>query len=117
MSTYCQHGVQTNCHSHSHTLSVSHFSFSLAYAHSVSLIYISLSHTHSLSHICFSPTHTRPLYRSLSLSLLFSLLIGDNEMNARAYCSLFGFKGADQQKKVGALSGKITLKSYLSFLR
>jgi hypothetical protein len=39
---------------------------------------------------------------------------GNNEMNARAYCSLFGFRGADQQKKVGALSGaNATL--YLSF--
>lgn len=26
-------------------------------------------------------------------------------MNARAYCSWFGFKGGDQQKKVGNLSG------------
>jgi sulfate-transporting ATPase len=27
------------------------------------------------------------------------------EMNARAYCAQFGFSGADQQKKVGVLSG------------
>ena len=33
------------------------------------------------------------------------LELGDREMNARAYCSLFNFKGADQQKKVGVLSG------------
>ena len=26
-------------------------------------------------------------------------------MNARAYVSLFGFRGSDQQKRVGALSG------------
>ena len=31
--------------------------------------------------------------------------LGDAEMNSRAYCSAFNFKGADQQKKVGLLSG------------
>ncbi|NND32962.1 MAG: energy-dependent translational throttle protein EttA [Saprospiraceae bacterium] len=31
--------------------------------------------------------------------------IGDNEINARAYLSRFNFAGADQQKKVGVLSG------------
>ena len=30
---------------------------------------------------------------------------GKARVNARAYCSWFGFKGADQQKKVGVLSG------------
>ena len=30
---------------------------------------------------------------------------GDREMNARAYCGVFNFKGAAQQKKVGKLSG------------
>jgi ATP-binding cassette ChvD family protein len=30
---------------------------------------------------------------------------GDREVNARAYCASFGFRGADQQKKVGNLSG------------
>ena len=30
---------------------------------------------------------------------------GRTRVNARAYCSWFGFKGADQQKKVGVLSG------------
>ncbi|MGE0751938.1 MAG: energy-dependent translational throttle protein EttA [Variibacter sp.] len=33
------------------------------------------------------------------------VLLGKKEMNSRAYCSNFNFKGADQQKKVGALSG------------
>jgi ATP-binding cassette ChvD family protein len=33
------------------------------------------------------------------------ILLGKREMNSRAYCSAFNFKGADQQKKVGALSG------------
>ncbi len=31
--------------------------------------------------------------------------LGDAEMNSRAYCSAFNFKGSDQQKKVGLLSG------------
>ncbi|HWE77548.1 MAG TPA: energy-dependent translational throttle protein EttA [Pseudolabrys sp.] len=31
--------------------------------------------------------------------------LGKREMNSRAYCASFNFKGADQQKKVGSLSG------------
>jgi sulfate-transporting ATPase len=34
-----------------------------------------------------------------------SLELGSAEVNSRAYCSWFGFKGGDQQKKVGTLSG------------
>ncbi|HZZ56408.1 MAG TPA: energy-dependent translational throttle protein EttA [Opitutaceae bacterium] len=33
------------------------------------------------------------------------LRLGSREVNARAYCAQFGFTGADQQKKVGVLSG------------
>src|SRR5436853_660807 len=33
------------------------------------------------------------------------ILLGKREVNSRAYCSNFNFKGADQQKKVGQLSG------------
>src|ERR1700738_392970 len=33
------------------------------------------------------------------------VFLGKREMNSRAYCSNFNFKGADQQKKVGQLSG------------
>ena len=33
------------------------------------------------------------------------ILLGKHEVNSRAYCASFNFKGADQQKKVGALSG------------
>jgi len=33
------------------------------------------------------------------------LQLGKREVNSRAYCAAFNFKGADQQKKVGALSG------------
>ena len=31
--------------------------------------------------------------------------LGDAEINSRAYCGAFNFKGPDQQKKVGILSG------------
>jgi energy-dependent translational throttle protein EttA len=33
------------------------------------------------------------------------ILLGKREVNSRAYCSNFNFRGADQQKKVGSLSG------------
>jgi ATP-binding cassette ChvD family protein len=33
------------------------------------------------------------------------ITLGKREVNARAYCSWFNFRGADQQKKVGTLSG------------
>jgi energy-dependent translational throttle protein EttA len=33
------------------------------------------------------------------------LQLGKREVNSRAYCGAFNFKGADQQKKVGQLSG------------
>jgi ATP-binding cassette ChvD family protein len=33
------------------------------------------------------------------------LALGKREVNSRAYCAAFNFKGADQQKKVGVLSG------------
>jgi ATP-binding cassette ChvD family protein len=33
------------------------------------------------------------------------VLLGKREMNSRAYCAAFNFRGADQQKKVGQLSG------------
>ena len=36
---------------------------------------------------------------------LDQLQLGKREVNSRAYCSSFNFKGADQQKKVGTLSG------------
>jgi energy-dependent translational throttle protein EttA len=34
-----------------------------------------------------------------------SVMLGSREVNSRAYCSWFNFKGSDQQKKVGDLSG------------
>ena len=33
------------------------------------------------------------------------ITLGDAEINSRAYCGAFNFKGTDQQKKVGLLSG------------
>ena len=33
------------------------------------------------------------------------IVLGDAQVNSRAYCSSFNFKGGDQQKKVGLLSG------------
>jgi ATP-binding cassette ChvD family protein len=36
---------------------------------------------------------------------LDQLQLGKREVNSRAYCSAFNFKGADQQKKVGQLAG------------
>jgi ATP-binding cassette ChvD family protein len=33
------------------------------------------------------------------------IMVGKREVNSRAYCASFNFKGADQQKKVKALSG------------
>jgi ATPase subunit of ABC transporter with duplicated ATPase domains len=34
-----------------------------------------------------------------------TLLLGKREVNSRAYCSWFGFRGSDQQKRVKSLSG------------
>ena len=34
-----------------------------------------------------------------------TIQVGPREIHARAYCGLFNFKGGDQQKKVGSLSG------------
>ncbi|MFL2860519.1 MAG: energy-dependent translational throttle protein EttA [Pontiellaceae bacterium] len=34
-----------------------------------------------------------------------TLSVGKQEMNSRAYCARFNFKGSDQQQKVGVLSG------------
>ncbi|MGM0599397.1 MAG: energy-dependent translational throttle protein EttA [Candidatus Rifleibacteriota bacterium] len=36
---------------------------------------------------------------------LDEIQFGSNRINSRAYCGRFGFKGSDQQKKVGVLSG------------
>ncbi|MCC6133658.1 MAG: energy-dependent translational throttle protein EttA [Acidobacteria bacterium] len=33
------------------------------------------------------------------------IMVGKREFNSRAYCAMFNFKGADQQKRIGDLSG------------
>ena len=33
------------------------------------------------------------------------IMVGRREMSSRAWCSMFNFKGADQQKRIGDLSG------------
>lgn len=40
--------------------------------------------------------------------------VGENKVNARAYLNRFGFKGNDQQQKVGHLSGGARNRLYLS---
>jgi ATP-binding cassette ChvD family protein len=42
--------------------------------------------------------------------------VGDRDMNSRAYCAGFNFKGSDQQKKVGALSGGMRNRVHLAKL-
>ncbi len=48
------------------------------------------------------PEHT--IYEEITGGLEF-LDLGGKQMNGRAYCSRFNFKGTDQQKRVGRLSG------------
>ncbi len=60
-----------------------------------------------------SPTSTSPATRSSPQKTVWEEIsdgldvvkLGDAEMNSRAYCGAFNFKGGDQQKKVGLLSG------------
>ncbi len=49
-----------------------------------------------------APGHT--VFEEISGGL-DTMLFGKREVNPRAYCASFGFRGADQQKKVGTLSG------------
>ncbi|MBU4201327.1 MAG: energy-dependent translational throttle protein EttA [Verrucomicrobia bacterium] len=48
------------------------------------------------------PNHT--IYEEITGGLEF-LDLGGRQMNGRAYCGRFNFKGSDQQKRVGQLSG------------
>ena len=45
------------------------------------------------------------VWQEISAGLDMISLGGKREVNSRAYCGQFNFKGADQQKKVGLLSG------------
>ncbi|MEN6364703.1 MAG: energy-dependent translational throttle protein EttA, partial [Rectinema sp.] len=47
----------------------------------------------------------KTVWEQLSDGLDLIVLGGKREINSRAYCSWFNFSGADQQKKVGTLSG------------
>ncbi len=47
----------------------------------------------------------RTVYEEITGGNEFVSLAGTQMMNGRAYCSRFNLKGADQQKKVGVLSG------------
>ena len=47
----------------------------------------------------------KSVWEEISGGLDMMLLGGKKEMPSRAYCGWFNFKGADQQKKVGQLSG------------
>jgi len=47
----------------------------------------------------------RTLFQEISDGGRETVMVGKREVNARAYCAAFNFRGADQQKKVGALSG------------
>ena len=49
-----------------------------------------------------NPEHT--IYEEITGGVE-SLTLGGKSMNGRAYCSRFNFKGTDQQKRVGLLSG------------
>ncbi len=42
------------------------------------------------------------------------IMVGEREMNSRAYTSSFNFKGSDQQKKVGTLSGGDRIRLHLA---
>ena len=46
----------------------------------------------------------KSIYEEISEGAEF-VELGERTMNARAYCSTFNFKGSDQQKKMGTLSG------------
>ena len=61
----------------------------------VKLAYVDQSRT-------LDPTHT--VWEEISGGNE-SIMVGKKEMNTRAYLSSFNFKGTDQQKKVGILSG------------
>jgi ATP-binding cassette ChvD family protein len=47
----------------------------------------------------------RTVYEEITGGSEFVNLAGNTMMNGRAYCSRFNFKGAEQQKRVGVLSG------------
>jgi ATP-binding cassette ChvD family protein len=69
---------------------------------------IKLGETVKLSYVDQSRAHLddkKTVWEEISGGLDQILLGGKREVPSRAYCGWFNFKGADQQKKVGMLSG------------
>ncbi|MCY4445001.1 MAG: energy-dependent translational throttle protein EttA [Rhodobacteraceae bacterium] len=63
--------------------------------------------TTTLSYIDQSRDHldsSKTVWEEISDGLVV-IELGNAEVNSRAYCSTFNFKGTDQQKKIGLLSG------------
>ncbi|MCY4140849.1 MAG: ATP-binding cassette domain-containing protein, partial [Rhodobacteraceae bacterium] len=68
---------------------------------------IEFGDTVELSYLDQSRDHLdddRTVWEEISDGLEF-IWLGDAEMNSRAYCSAFNFKGSDQQRPVSLLSG------------
>jgi ATP-binding cassette ChvD family protein len=69
---------------------------------------IKVGDTVKVSYVDQSRAHLddkKTVWEELSGGLDIISLGGKKEVNSRAYCGWFNFKGADQQKKVGMLSG------------
>ncbi|MFA5958291.1 energy-dependent translational throttle protein EttA [Hyphomicrobium sp.] len=69
---------------------------------------IRLGETVKIAYVDQSRSHLddkKTVWEEISGGLDQMLLGGKKEMPSRAYCGWFNFKGADQQKKVGLLSG------------
>jgi ATP-binding cassette ChvD family protein len=58
----------------------------------------------------------RSLWEELSDGGRETIMVGKREVNSRAYCAAFNFKGADQQKKVRDLSGGERNRAHLAKL-
>jgi ATPase subunit of ABC transporter with duplicated ATPase domains len=58
----------------------------------------------------------RSLWEELSDGGRETIMVGKKEVNSRAYCAAFNFKGADQQKKVRDLSGGERNRAHLAKL-
>src|SRR5690606_41687291 len=69
---------------------------------------IRLGETVKIAYVDQSRAHLddkKTVWEEISGGLDQMLLGGKKEVPSRAYCGWFNFKGADQQKKVGLLSG------------
>ena len=69
---------------------------------------ITVGETVKLAYVDQSRSELKPdetVYEAITGGGEFVRLAGTSLMNGRAYCSRFNFRGAEQQKKVGVLSG------------